>query len=59
LWAIFVGKESHAKTQSREEDRKEVEGCFTLRAFLGGFAPLRETAFFFIPSKTEPSRSRF
>jgi hypothetical protein len=48
LWSIdyslpvgrgkFVGKESHAKTQSRQEDRKGVEGFFILRAF---FASLR------------------
>ncbi|HJU55755.1 MAG TPA: hypothetical protein VJ715_14320, partial [Pyrinomonadaceae bacterium] len=35
---MFVGEKSHAKAQSREEDRKAVEGFFTLRAF---FASLR------------------
>jgi hypothetical protein len=49
LWSIdyslrvgrgkFVGKMPHAKAQSRQEGREGVEGFFTLRAFLGVFAP--------------------
>jgi hypothetical protein len=39
------GKHFHAKAQSRQEDRKGVEGFFALRAFFAALRLQRETSY--------------